>query len=108
MDFSIDQGGCVETSTLTPSEEFLFTSYGVTHFCAPNVPAMVARTSTHALTNAALPYLREIVHHGLLGALKRDAALRRGLYAFDGFLTQALPSPDLPCADLERLVQEAP
>ncbi len=108
MDFSIDQGGCVETSTLTPSEEFLFTSYGVTHFCAPNVPAMVARTSTHALTNAALPYLREIVHHGLLGALKRDAALRRGLYAFDGFLTQALPSPDLPCADLERLVQEVP
>ncbi|GBC81345.1 Alanine dehydrogenase [bacterium HR10] len=108
MDFSIDQGGCVETSTLTPSEEFLFTSYGVTHFCAPNVPAMVARTSTHALTNAVLPYLREIVHHGLLGALKRDAALRRGLYAFNGSLTQALPSPDLPCADLERLVQEAP
>ncbi len=106
MDFSIDQGGCVETSMLTPSEDFLFTSYGVTHFCAPNVPAMVARTSTHALTNAVLPYLREIVQNGLLPALKRDSALRRGLYAFAGFLTHALPSPELPHADLERMVEE--
>ncbi len=106
LDFSIDQGGCVETSTLTPSEDFLFTSYGVTHFCAPNVPALVARTSTHALTNAMLPYLREIVQHGLLGALKRNVALRRGLCAFGGFLTHALPALDLPQADLERMVQE--
>jgi alanine dehydrogenase len=108
MDFSIDQGGCVETSTLTPSEDFLFTSCGVIHFCAPNVPAMVARTSTHAVTNAVLPYLREIVSHGVLSALKRDSALRRGLYAFGGALTLALPSPDLPHADVDRLVEEAP
>src|SRR5690606_21613560 len=41
IDFSIDQGGCIETSTLTPTEDFLFSVEGVTHFCAPNVPAMV-------------------------------------------------------------------
>jgi alanine dehydrogenase len=104
IDFSIDQGGCVETSTLTPSEDFLFTSFGVIHFCAPNVPAMVARTSTHALTNALLPYLREIVTGGLDEALKHNAALRRGVYTFDGSVSVTLPMTDLPQADLERVL----
>ncbi len=107
IDFSIDQGGCVETSTLTPSEDFLFTAYGVTHFCAPNVPAMVARTATHALTNTLLPYVREIAHYGTLEALKRNVALRHGLYAFAGYLTDILPPSDLPRADLGRLVEHA-
>ncbi len=106
IDFSIDQGGCVETSMLMPSEEFLFTSFGVIHFCAPNVPAMVARTSTHALTNALLPYLKEIVAHGVQGALKRNVALRRGLYTFNGYLSATLPLPEFPQADLEKLVME--
>ncbi|MEO0249647.1 MAG: alanine dehydrogenase, partial [candidate division WOR-3 bacterium] len=101
-----DQGGCVETSTLTPREDFLFTAYGVTHFCAPNVPAMVARTSTHALTNALLPYLREVVTRGVLPALREVAALRRGVYAHDGFLSRTLPLVGLPQTDLEKLIME--
>jgi alanine dehydrogenase len=106
IDFSIDQGGCVETSTLTPSEDFLFTSYGVIHFCAPNVPAMVARTSTHALTHALLPYLREIVSRGVQPALRQDAALQRGVCTFGGTLSASLPMADLPQADLGKLLVE--
>lgn len=104
IDFAINQGGCVETSTLAPSEDFLFTSFGVIHFCAPNVPAMVARTSSQWLTNALLPYLREIVQGGVQQALRQDAALRRGVYTFGGFLSATLPTPDLPQADLETLI----
>jgi alanine dehydrogenase len=106
IDFSIDQGGCVETSTLMPHEDFLFTVHGVIHFCAPNVPAMVARASSHALTNALLPYLKEIVGRGLIGALQTNAALRRGLYALGGAISSTLQLEGVPAADLERRVHE--
>jgi alanine dehydrogenase len=106
IDFSIDQGGCVETSTLTPREDFLFTAHGVIHFCAPNVPAMVARTSTHALTNALLPYLKEVVSHGIAQALRTNAALRRGVYVLDGFVSSNLPITGLPQIDMEKLILE--
>lgn len=106
IDFSIDQGGCVETATLTPHESFMFTAHGVTHFCAPNVPAMVARTSSHALTNALLPYLREIVAHGPVPALRMDSALRRGLCAFNGLIAANLHVSGVPQADLDTLVLE--
>ncbi len=106
IDFSIDQGGCVETSTLMPHEDFLFTVHGVIHFCAPNVPAMAARASSHALTNALLPYLKEIVGRGLIGALQTNAALRRGLYALGGAVSSTLRLEGVPAADLERRVHE--
>ncbi|MBI1745613.1 MAG: alanine dehydrogenase [Acidobacteria bacterium] len=105
LDFSIDQGGCVETSTLTPGEEYLFTAHGVIHFCAPNVPAMVARTSTHALTNALLPYLKEIVQRGALSAIRANAELRRGVCALGGYVAASLPISGLPQADIEKLVR---
>jgi alanine dehydrogenase len=106
IDFSIDQGGCIETATLTPHESFMFTAHGVTHFCAPNVPAMVARTSSHALTNALLPYLRELVAQGPVPALKTDAALRRGVCAFGGLISANLRLTGVPQADLDMLILE--
>ncbi len=100
IDLSINEGGCVETSTLTPGEDFLFTRDGVIHFCAPNIPSMVSRTSTHALTNALLPYLKTVVSSGINAALRDSAALRRGLYSHRGFLSDSLPFQRLPKADL--------
>jgi len=90
LDFSIDQGGCVETSTLTPHQDYVFTAHGVVHFCAPNVSALVARTASHAVNNALLPYLRRIVRHGLAEALKKNAALRRAVAAREGVLSEEL------------------
>lgn len=106
IDFSIDQGGCVETSTLTPTEDFLFSVGNVTHFCAPNVPAMVARTSTYALTNALLPYLKEVVTRGLRSALSEIYSLRQAVYSWNGSLSRKLPFPDFPQADLEKLLSD--
>ena len=57
MDFSIDQGGCIETSRPMTLRDPTFVAEGVIHFCVPNLPAAVARTSSHALTNALLPYI---------------------------------------------------
>ncbi|HXF83444.1 MAG TPA: alanine dehydrogenase [bacterium] len=75
IDFSIDQGGCVETSRPTTHRDPVFIAEGVIHYCVPNVPARVARTASHAWSNAVLPYLLLIGERGVEDALLRCAAL---------------------------------
>ena len=58
VDISIDQGGCFETSKPTTHAEPTFVVDGVVHYCVTNMPGAVPRTSTFALTNATLPYVR--------------------------------------------------
>lgn len=60
MDASIDGGGCVETSRPTTHEHPVYIEEGILHYCVPNMPAAVARTATHAFTNAGMPYIVEI------------------------------------------------
>jgi alanine dehydrogenase len=79
VDIAVDQGGCIETTRPTTHDQPTFVAHGVIHYCVPNMPGAVARTSTLALTNATLPYLRKIADQGLDRALTEDASLRRGL-----------------------------
>jgi len=79
LDFAINEGGCVETSRLTPTEDGVFVEEGVVHYALPNVPSLVPRTATYALTQALLPYLHCIAREGVQGALRQNAALRRSL-----------------------------
>jgi len=78
IDLSIDQGGCFETSRPTRPSDPTYVWHGVTHFCVPNVPSMAARTATHALSNAVLPFVSRIAADGLEAAAADDPALRRG------------------------------
>lgn len=84
MDFSIDHGGCVETSRPMTLRDPTFVAEGVTHFCVPNLPAAVARTASHALTNAILPYILKIGECGVECALKEQDALRKGVKLYQG------------------------
>jgi alanine dehydrogenase len=84
MDFSIDQGGCVETSRPTTHEHPTFIKEGVIHYCVPNIPGVVARTATYALTNAALPYVLEIAQKGIDSAIKDNSALERAINTHRG------------------------
>ncbi len=79
MDFSIDQGGCVETSRLTTLRDPVFVEEGVVHFCVPNAPGVLPRTSTHAFNNAAWPYIRRIAEVGLDQAVEEMSGLARGI-----------------------------
>ena len=79
IDFSIDQGGSSETSRPTTHRDPTYEEEGVIHYCVPNITARVARTASHALTNASLPHLLEIGARGVEGALDLDATLRRGV-----------------------------
>ena len=87
LDFSIDQGGCVETSRPTTLRDPVFVEEGVVHFCVPNVPGALPRTATHAFNNAAWPYIRQIAEIGLDKALEEIPALARGLATQGGEFT---------------------
>jgi alanine dehydrogenase len=86
LDFSFDQGGCVETTRLQGPTGGVFVREGVLHFAVPNCPSYVARTSSHALTYALLPFLTAMQRSGLKEAMKSWADLRRGCYTYEGVI----------------------
>jgi alanine dehydrogenase len=87
VDISIDQGGCFETSRPTTHADPTFVVDGVIHYCVANMPGAVPRTSTFALTNATLPYVRALADLGWQAALKRDPGLATGLNVHAGEIT---------------------
>ena len=87
VDIAIDQGGCFETSRPTTHAEPVFVLDGIVHYCVTNMPGAVPRTSTFALTNATLPYVKALADHGWREALAADAGLARGLNVQEGRLT---------------------
>ncbi len=87
VDISIDQGGCFETSHPTTHAEPTFVVDGVIHYCVANMPGAVPRTSTLALTNATLRYVRALADLGWQGACKRDPGLAAGLNVHAGQIT---------------------
>jgi alanine dehydrogenase len=87
VDIAIDQGGCFETSRPTTHAEPTYVLDGVIHYCVTNMPGAVPRTSTFALTNATLPYVKAIADQGWRQALASDAGLAHGLNVHAGQLT---------------------
>lgn len=86
VDLSIDHGGSVETSRPTTLSDPVFKKHGVIHYCVPNIPSSVARTASHALNNVIVPLAEEVCETGV-GALRRNSALRRGVYLVSGECT---------------------
>ncbi|MFE9253339.1 alanine dehydrogenase [Streptomyces sp. NPDC007088] len=84
VDIAIDQGGCFEDSHPTTHAEPTFPVHQSVFYCVANMPGAVPHTSTHALTNATLPYVVELAGRGWAEALRRDAALAKGLNTHDG------------------------
>ncbi|NQU75328.1 MAG: alanine dehydrogenase [Planctomycetes bacterium] len=72
VDVSIDQGGCTEYSRPTTHREPTYIVEGVVHYCVANIPGAVARTSSQALCNATLPYLRDLARLGAEGFADLD------------------------------------
>ncbi len=84
MDLSIDEGGCVETSRPTTHEHSYYLEEGIVHYCVPNVPSVVARTSTYAFLNAAYPYIEAMANQGVEAAIEADPALKQAVNTRDG------------------------
>ena len=84
VDVAVDQGGCVETIHPTTLLEPVYPLHGVLHYGVTNMPALVPRTSTFALTNATLPYALELANRGVVEAVKRSPELARGINVWRG------------------------
>lgn len=87
VDVAIDQGGCIETSRPTTHKHPTFVLDDVIHYCVPNMPGAVARTSTFALTNVTLPYALDIADKGIENAAGQDARLTKGVNLYKGVVT---------------------
>lgn len=106
IDIAIDQGGCIATSHETTHSNPIFEKHGVVHYAVGNMPGAVPNTSTHALTNATLPYLAELAREGFVKAVKADRALARGVNIVDGHIVNEAVAEALqkPCKDLSEVL----
>jgi alanine dehydrogenase len=102
VDVCIDQGGCVETARPTTHHEPTYVIDGVVHYCVTNIPGAVGRTSSQALCNATLPYLRQLAGDGVDGFISRSAGHMASLNMRDGRIANAAVAAafnDLPRSD---------
>ncbi|MCD0453336.1 alanine dehydrogenase [Actinocorallia sp. API 0066] len=89
VDIAIDQGGCFEDSHPTTHADPTYPVHDSIFYCVANMPGAVPTTSTHALTNATLPYVTSLADKGWPRACREDASLARGLNTHNGRLTNA-------------------
>jgi len=95
VDISIDQGGCFATSRPTTHAEPTYIVHDCVHYCVTNMPGAVPRTSTFALTNATLPFVKSLANLGWRKALQRDPHLRNGLNVHAGHINHEAVAHDL-------------
>lgn len=87
VDISIDQGGCCENSHVTTHSDPVYKVYNTIFYCVGNMPGVVPRTSTYALTNATLPYILLIAKYGWKEACKINKPLSKGINTHNGNVT---------------------
>ncbi len=105
IDVAIDQGGCFETSRPTTHSHPTYIEEEVVHYCVTNMPGAVGRTSTYALTNVTLPYVMQIAHRGLAGAVADHPGLGFGVNIHGGKVTHAAVAETfgLPFAEFSKV-----
>jgi len=107
IDLNVSQGGCFETSRCTDLNNPSFVEHGVVHYCVPNLPAIVARTASIALSNVLIPILIAI---GEIGGtdnyIKSSKSFRKGVYVYNGILTNSALAEkfNLPYKDIDLLL----
>jgi alanine dehydrogenase len=76
IDVAIDQGGCFETSKPTTHRNPTYLVDDIVHYCVTNMPGAVGRTSTYALCNATLPWVKKLASIGIKGAAENAGPLQ--------------------------------
>jgi len=95
VDVAVDQGGCIETCKPTSHKNPTYEVDGVIHYCVPNMPGVVSRTSTYALTNVTLKYASIIAQMGVEEAVAKDPVLYQGLNTYNGYVAYEPVAKDL-------------
>ena len=87
VDVSIDQGGCFETSHATTHEEPIYEIDGIIHYCVANMPGNYPQSSTMALSNATLRYVKMLSDKGLKILEEKETHFITALNTYEGKLT---------------------
>ncbi|MGE4586706.1 MAG: alanine dehydrogenase [Mangrovibacterium sp.] len=88
IDLNIGQGGCFETSRCTDLNHPAYEEHGIIHYCVPNIQSLVARTASIALSNILTPVIIAIGETGgVQNYIKTSGGFRKGIYIFNGILT---------------------
>ena len=95
VDIAIDQGGCVETIRPTSHQAPTYVDEGVLHYAVPNMPALVGRSSTIALTQATEAYVALFAAKGVQAALEEHRGLARGINTRHGDLVNSAVAKSL-------------
>jgi len=95
VDVAVDQGGCIETCRPTSHQQPTYEVDGVIHYCVPNMPGVVPRTSTYALTNVTLKYASMLAAFGVEKAVAKDRNLMKGLNVYSGHVVYEPVARDL-------------
>jgi alanine dehydrogenase len=106
VDVAIDQGGCFETSRPTTHRDPVYEIDGILHYCVTNMPGAVPLTSTLALTNATLPYVRILAKKGWQRAVLEDPGIGVGVNIAAGKVTcpGVAEAFDLPLTGLDEIL----
>ncbi len=86
VDVCIDQGGCSEMSRPTTHHDPTYMVDEIVFYCVANMPGAVGRTSSQALCNTTLPYLRQLASLGVDAFSAQSLGHGRALNMRDGKL----------------------
>jgi alanine dehydrogenase len=84
VDVAVDQGGCVETTQPTTHTDPVYTVNGVIHYAVANMPGAYPRTSTLALTNRTIEYVKILADCGIEKAIEENEPLKSALNTHQG------------------------
>lgn len=106
VDVAVDQGGCVETIHPTTHQDPIYEIDGVIHYGVANMPGIVPKTSTVALTNATLPYAIQIANLGFPEVAKVNPEIAKGVNIAFGEITykNVADAFKLPYTPLEKVI----
>lgn len=84
VDISIDQGACVETMDRpTTHSDPTYVKHGVIHYAVANIPGIVSRSSTYALSNVTTAYAIEYASMSM-EEIMADPVLSTGINTYNG------------------------
>lgn len=84
VDVSVDQGGCIETTRPSTHDDPVYIINGVVHYTVANMPGAYPRTSTLALTNMTLEYIKLLASRGIERSAVEESPLKSALNTYKG------------------------
>ena len=105
FDVSVDLGGCIESARQTTHDDPIYVEEGLIHYGVPNIPGVIARTSSITYSLESLPYVLALANNGVKEMLSMPGALG-GLNAYNGRigLKSVAEAFNLPYIDARELI----